>query len=208
MTAPATAPMTPVAPAAPRKGPSVEEPPWLQALRLLEAAAKPKPNSGPAQHSPASTAAAAASFASPSAASAVSSATPAVGYFPALEQPQEEADLQAYLDSFVTDGGGVEEEDPKWAKAIRILESVPLGRDLGRFGSPMPGPGSQPKAAPRPPSTVTGKEPSTSPSTSSSAFANAAVDRGRKVPQLQISSLNPPLFMRFPPAHPLPKPLL
>lgn len=72
------------------EAPSEEEPPWLQALRLLEEAAKPRP-------------------------------AEAKGYFPA-PAPQEEEEMQAYLDQFEP------ESEPSWARAIRILEAAPLKR--------------------------------------------------------------------------------
>ncbi|CAK9022729.1 unnamed protein product [Durusdinium trenchii] len=84
----------------------LEEPAWLQALRLLEAAATPRKPSTP------------------------SASRSAVGYFPAPEPLEEfsqqlepEEQLKTYLDQF-------KEEEPAWAKAIRILEKVPVGREI------------------------------------------------------------------------------
>ncbi|CAK9018520.1 unnamed protein product [Durusdinium trenchii] len=89
-----------------RMSEELEEPAWLQALRLLEAAATPRKPSTP------------------------SASRSAVGYFPAPEPLEEfsqqlepEEQLKTYLDQF-------KEEEPAWAKAIRILEKVPVGREI------------------------------------------------------------------------------
>ena len=96
------------------------EPAWLQALRLLEAAAeKPtqrlKERLEEVHERP-----------------LMARSTPALGYFPAPEPLEddhvvsEEEKLEAYLDGF--------SEEPAWAKAIRILESVPsLGQSDSRL---------------------------------------------------------------------------
>lgn len=106
------------------------QPPWLEALRLLEEAAKPKTDAARA---------------------------PAKGYFPARVQAEAtlsgEEKLQAYLDSFANTQVKDEEEDPAWARAIRILEAVPVGQGQRLQKAPMQPPvqpPAKPPAQPRP----------------------------------------------------------
>eukprot|EP00439_Symbiodinium_sp_Y106_P087359 s8_g46.t2 len=104
------APRTPIS--RPSSQQAEAQPPWLEALRLLEEAAKPQADAG---------------------------RPPAKGYFPARVQAEatpsaEEEKLQSYLDSFANTQVKDDEEDPAWARAIRILEAVPVGEleDPGR----------------------------------------------------------------------------
>ncbi|CAE7735610.1 unnamed protein product, partial [Symbiodinium sp. CCMP2456] len=103
------------------------QPPWLEALRLLEEAAKPKTDAG---------------------------RPPAKGYFPARVQAEAtlsgEEKLQAYLDSFANTQVKDEEEDPAWARAIRILEAVPVGQGQRLQKAPMQPPVQPPPTQPRP----------------------------------------------------------
>ncbi|CAE8638277.1 unnamed protein product [Polarella glacialis] len=134
--------------ASPLSIPAVEEPPWLEALMLLERAAS-MPTSRVHERPPSAAVRSTgnlpppkSAFSSPRPARSLPSSErpkpiPASGYFPALvDAPAEsEADLseadasrlQDYLTSFGANEA-FEEEDPAWARAIRLLEAVPVLR--------------------------------------------------------------------------------
>eukprot|EP00435_Cladocopium_sp_Y103_P053685 s1995_g17.t1 len=91
-----------------------EAPPWLQALRLLEEAARPMPRRDAR---------------TVEASAAKTERERAEGYFPATAPAPEELQdqqLQAYLQSFSPDPPPAVE--PGWAKAIRLLEAAPVSR--------------------------------------------------------------------------------
>lgn len=66
----------------------------------------------------------------------MNSMAPATGYFPArTEVPHEEAvddvKLDAYLSSFASQEAVQEEEEPEWARVIRLLEALPVVKEKG-----------------------------------------------------------------------------
>eukprot|EP00930_Biecheleria_cincta_P070469 TRINITY_DN58105_c0_g1_i1.p1 TRINITY_DN58105_c0_g1~~TRINITY_DN58105_c0_g1_i1.p1 ORF type:complete len:863 (-),score=148.07 TRINITY_DN58105_c0_g1_i1:16-2604(-) len=98
--------------------PQEEDPPWLQTLILLERAAAQTSTPHRSESM-----------------KATNSTTPAIGYFPARtevpadEEAIDDVKLDAYLSSFASKKAAQAEEEPEWARVIRLLEALPVVRE-------------------------------------------------------------------------------